>query len=432
MRFALVILLIMAALPARAVGLLRDPDIEHALGELAKPVLQAAGLGSVRILVVDDRSLNAFVLDHKHIFIHSGLILKMDRPEMLQAVIAHEAAHIANGHISRRLSNLQTARTAAGIGMALAIAAGAASNNSEAAAGLALGASSSARRVFLSHTRAEEAAADQSSARYMASAGIDITGAVALQEIFRGQEALAGHRQDPYNRSHPLNRDRLRVMKGLVAAYNTSPKPRPQDRYWYERARGKLAGFIRSPKATLRAAKTSQYEDLRLMQTAIAYHRRSDVKRALAAINGAIKLRPKDPYYHELKGQILLEARQFPAAVAAYGRARSLAPRHALILGGHGRALLANNQPAQARDALEKSRGRDFLNGRVLRDLAAAYARTGNAAMASLVSAERYALQGRMKDAAIHAKRARGLLPNGSSGQRRADDILVAAKRAQK
>ena len=92
--------------PARALTLLRDPDIEHALKQLATPVLQAAGLSParVKILVIDDRNLNAFVVDQDHIFIHSGLLLKMRTPEMLQAVIAHEAAHIASGHLVRRPS----------------------------------------------------------------------------------------------------------------------------------------------------------------------------------------------------------------------------------------------------------------------------------------------------------------------------------------
>ena len=119
----------MLAAPARAVSLLRDPDIEHALDRLARPVLEAAGLGATRtdIVLVDDRSLNAFVVDRGTIFIHSGLLLKMDTAAMLQAVIAHEAAHIANGHLTRRPVNLRNARTAAGIGMALAAAAAVAS-----------------------------------------------------------------------------------------------------------------------------------------------------------------------------------------------------------------------------------------------------------------------------------------------------------------
>lgn len=101
------ILSITLAAPARAVTLLRDPDIEHALRALGAPVLRAAGLNPDRvdIMVIDDSSMNAFVIDADSIFIHSGLLLRMDSPAMLQSVIAHEAAHIANGHLMRRPIN---------------------------------------------------------------------------------------------------------------------------------------------------------------------------------------------------------------------------------------------------------------------------------------------------------------------------------------
>ena len=77
------------------------------------------------------------------------------------------------------------------------------------------------------------------------------------------------------------------------------------------------------------------------------------------------------------------------------------------------------------------SRSRDFGDARILRDLSVAYARNGQNAMASVVTAERYALQGRMKDAELHAKRAAGALPQGSGPWQRAQDVLSAAKLAK-
>ena len=103
-----------AALPARAVTLLRDSEIEYALAELARPILNAAGLPASRtkILVIEDSSLNAFVVDGQVIFLNSGLLLKLESAAQVQAVIAHEAAHIANGHLARRVQNVRNARTA--------------------------------------------------------------------------------------------------------------------------------------------------------------------------------------------------------------------------------------------------------------------------------------------------------------------------------
>ncbi len=426
-------LTLLIALPAWAASLIRDPDIEHALKELARPVLTAAGLSAdrVKILLINDSSLNAFVLDHQHIFIHTGLLLKMKRAEMLQSVIAHEAAHIANGHISRRQQNLRNANTITGLGIALA-AAVAASGNAQAAGGLGVGIASSANRAFLSHTRAEESAADSSGLRYMARAGVDPKGYSEVLEIFKGQEYLRPGRQDPYAQTHPLTRDRLRAVEAQTTAYEGRGAPSPTADYWFARAQGKLFAFQRAPKSTLRRAKKSPSKDIQLLQTAVAYHRMPNAKKALSAMNQLIALRPKDPYLHELHGQILLESRQAKSAVGAYRRAANLAPRNALILGGYGRALLATGQPKAALAQLEKSRSRDFRNAHVLRDLATAYAKTGNKGMASLVTAERYALQGRLKDAQLHAKRASGLLPRGSAPWLRSQDVLSAAQVAKK
>ncbi|MEO9463802.1 MAG: tetratricopeptide repeat protein, partial [Marinomonas sp.] len=316
--------------------------------------------------------------------------------------------------------------------IALAIAAAAASGRGDVGFGLAAGTQSAAQRQFLAHTRSEEASADQSGVRYLASAGIDPQGAVEVHKDFVGQELLNVSRQDPYTRSHPLSRDRVRAMERFVAAYSGKARPQPELEYWYERARGKLTAFLNPPKWTLKRARESKHQDIRLMREAVAYHRLSDRTKALSRIDAALALRPNDAYYYELKGQILLESRQFQSAVNAYRRAVDLAPYNTLILGGLGRSLLTVDRPKEALKYLETARSRDFRDPKVLRDLGSAYARTGQNGMASLATAERYALAARLKDAEIHARRAIGLLPRGSGAWRRADDILVAAKRAAK
>jgi predicted Zn-dependent protease len=421
-----------AAAPARAAQLLRDADIEYALKQLGAPVLRAAGLSpnQVRILLIDDSTLNAFIVDTQHIFIHSGLLTKLETAAQVQAVIAHEAAHIANGHISRRLGNMQTARTAAGLGMVLAAAA-AAAGGGRAAVGMGIGLQTSALRSLLAHTRAEESSADISSVRYLMRAGVDPQGAIEVQDLFRGQEALPESRQDPYMRSHPLSRDRLRALKGLVAGASANTAPDPAANYWFARAKGKLTAFTRAPSWTLRRADDSGSADIAAMRKAVAYHRQSNLGRALANIDAAIGTRPNDPFLRDLKGQILLESRRAADAVRVYSAAARLAPREPLILGGLGRAQLAAGNPQEALRTLEAARGRDFSDTRILRDLAVAYAKTGNTAMASLVTAERYAVQGRLKDAAIHATRAEGALPRGSGPWQRAQDVLSAAQRAR-
>ena len=431
-RIVMAALLALTALPAHAVSLIRDADIEYSLSRLAAPVLRAAGLnpGQVRILLVDDRSLNAFVLNGNAIFIHTGLMSRLDTPAQLQAVIAHEAAHIANGHLARRASNLRGARNAAGFGIALAAAVAISTGRSDAAAGVAAGAAGSAMRNFFAHTRAEESAADQSSIRYLARAGIDPSAAAEVLDIFRGQEALSVGRQDPYARTQPLTSDRRRALRGLIAAAPAAGQPDADAAYWFARAQGKLSAFTQSPGWTLRQVRGDDSQ-IAVMRRAIADHRQADANAAIRGMQALIAARPNDPFLYDLDGQILLESRQFGPAVQADTHAATLAPDNALILGGLGRALLALGTAdgnARAVQVLERARTRDALDGRILRDLGAAYAATGQPALASLAAAERNALAGRIEDATLHARRAHDRLPRGSVPWQRAQDILDAAR----
>lgn len=418
-----------SATSVQAAGLLRDPDIERGLRELASPILRAAGLSpaNVKILVVDDPRLNAFVIDSRHIFLHSGLIMKLESAGQLQAVIAHEAAHIANGHIARRLSNARAAKVATVFGVLVAAAA-AAGGEGAAAGGIAAGVTGSANRVFLGHTRVEESSADQSAIRYLSAAKVSPKAMSEVIDIFRGQEALSITRQDPYTRSHPLSRDRVRAVNAYVSA-SKDHRPSGSYDYWFARAKFKLSAFKRSPRWTLRRAKGNSEIDL--LRRAVAEHRQGSSQKATKLMAQLIANRPNDPYFRELQGQILLESRNFNAALSAYKAAANLAPNDALILGGYGRALLTLNTPssnAQALKVLERARGRDTRDARILRDLGTAYAKAGKTGMAVLSTAERYVLLGDLKNAVVQAKRASGQLPRGSTGWQRAEDILRLAR----
>lgn len=431
-----VVALSLVAAPARAQSLIRDAEIEHALRELTRPIATAAGISpnTLDILVINDSAMNAFVVDPQTVLIHSGLILRLDRAAEVQAVIAHELAHITGGHLTRRMANLRGARGAATMGLLLSLAV-AAGGNAEAGAGLAMGTSSAAMRVFFGHTRAEESSADQAGVRYMARAGVDPQAMVDVLDRFRGQEALNVARQDPYVRTHPLTAERMRAMKGYAAAYGDQARPNPEAEYWFARAKGKLGAFLQNPRYTLRKVGERDTSTVALMRRAVAYHRMPDAGRAMDQMRKLEASRPTDPYVQELKGQILLESRQFGPAAQAYARAVALAPKEPLILAGHGRALLALDTATsnrQALEALKKARARDPYDPRMLRDLAVAHARAGDGGMASVATAERYAIMGRMDTAAIHANRALGLVPRGAPGWLRAQDVLAAAQKAKR
>ncbi len=425
----------LAASQISARGLIRDAEIEATLQLIAKPILVAAGIrpGSVRIVIVNDPSVNAFVNGRDAIFINTGMLTRLKSVPMIQSVIAHEVGHITGGHLITRNSASKSAGSAIGVGILLAaIAAG--SGGEAAALALATGSAQIASRQVLAHTRAEEAAADQASVRFMARAGIDPQGALDALELFRGQEILSDHRRDPYATTHPLTTQRISYLRDAVARNQAHTKPTPAaTAYWHNRMVAKFEGFLRNPKTILTRAKNTADPELATYMKAIAYHRASKSKDAHANLDALLKARPNDPFYNELKGQFYLEAGQVAAAIPYYSKAVSLRPNDALLQSGLARALLAQDTTKatqQALGILEKAARQDRLNPRILQDLAQAYARVGRPGHASLATAERFALLGRISDAKLHAERSTKILAEGTPAWRRAQDIVSVAKRA--
>jgi predicted Zn-dependent protease len=432
--FAAIVALALAAGPVAALSLIRDAEIEATLARVANPLFRAAAMNpaTVNIYLVNDRAPNAFVAGGQNIFVHTGLVTELDSLDQLRAVIAHELGHLTGGHQTRRDQALRGTRGVALIGM-LGAAAAAVGGSPEAGVAIATGTGQAAYRSALAHGRSEEASADQAGLSFLAASGGDPRAMLEVLDHFRGQEALSGRFADPYAQNHPLWGERIEMIEQRAAQMPPGREPSAEDAYWHRRMAAKLGAFLDSPAQTLRKYPAGDSSEIATLARAIAYHRRPDPAATAASMEALLRLRPEDPYYRELEGQFLLESGKAAPAAEAYRRAVALAPDEPLILGGLGRALLNMDDEgvtAEARDALARSAAKDPANGAVLRDLALAEARLGNEGAAALATAERFALEGRFRDAERNARRAAALLPVGSPGWRRAEDLITMARRA--
>lgn len=414
---------------------IRDAEIEHTLRLMSGPVFEAAGLApdSVRLFILLDPALNAFVTGGRTMVINTGLLQQFDRPETVIGVIAHETGHITGGHLARREQAVSGLTGPALLATVLAGAAAVAAGSPQAGAAVALGGQSAIQRSLMAYSRAEEAAADQAAVTYMARAGMDPEGMLDILRTFKGQEVFQSRRLDPYALSHPLSSERISLLESRIAASKARGAPLdPSIAYWYGRMRAKLEGFTERPERVLARLDLAEDPDgeLNTYRRAVALHRMADAAGALAAIDRLLKIRPDDPYYWELRGQMLFESARPAEAVPAYRRAAALAPDEPLIAGYLGRALLASNQPgaeAEALAILERAARDDPGDAGILRDLAQAHARAGDDGKAALYTAQRLALGGETAEAARMARRAMDLLPRGSPGWLQAEDIATLA-----
>ena len=418
------------AAQASAQSLLRDTEIEETLQEFTTPILKAAELTpeSVDIYLVNDPSLNAFVTRGQNIFLHSGLILEANNPNQLKGVIAHEAGHIVGAHIVRRDEGNRSAYgallIAAGVGIA-AILAG------EAEAGaLVLGGSQQFAQVeALAYSRTNESAADQYAAQFMERTGQSGAGLIAFFEKFRAQEILSNARRFPYFRGHPLSARRIDALRERVAESPHAEKlDSEDDQHRHEMMQAKLHGFLDAPQIVYTLYPLSDQSKPARYARAVANFKAADLKNAVKEIDSLIEDEPENPYFHELKAQILYESGKGIESIAPGRRALDLKPDAPLLKTALARSLMHTEDRADTNAAIDliKSALLDEENygyGWFL--LAQAYGQNGQDALAKYATAERFYAIGDYVSARTFAQRAQKDLPRGEAQWRRASDIIV-------
>jgi predicted Zn-dependent protease len=235
---------------------------------------------------------------------------------------------------------------------------------------------------------------------------------------------------DPYAQSHPMPTERMAALTEIArTSSNWEKKDSAELQARHDLMRAKLSGFMEQPQTVARRYPQSDQSLPARYARAIATYRYSDVRAAVAQIDGLIAAQPNNPYFHELKGQALLENGKPAEAIAPLRRAASLAPDPTLIQILLGQALVATNNPAYAEEAITilrngLAREPDTPNG--YQQLAMAYGRKGDVANADLASAQAAFTRGDIKTARELAARAKTRLPVGSPGWVRADDIVAA------
>jgi len=425
-----------ASTQASAMSFVRDAEIEATLKRMSTPIFRAAGIppDSIKIFLVNDDSLNAFVFGRNMVF-HTGLLEKLESPAELLGVIAHETGHIAGGHGARRGEAARNARGPVLLGTILGIAAAAAGAGGAGAAIIA-GGQTVAQRSLLSYSRGQESSADQAAIGYLESVGIDPSGMLGTLERLKAVEIVTVGRPDPYTSTHPLSGQRIALLRQRVARSRTRGAQLSADTvYWHSRMRAKLQGFLDSPVRSLQKTPVSDRSETATLVRAVAYHRSPDLTAALREVDALIQQRPNDAYYHELKGQILFESGSIQGAVRSYEQAVALAPNEPLILVSYGRALLAQSNQGdvqRAREVLLSALREEKLNSEGWRNLSQAEARLDNELGANLATAEFQILRGSLKAAKRNAKLVQNDAPTGSPAWIRAGDIIDAVDRASK
>ena len=416
------------------ISLIRDAEIETIIRGYATPIFEAAGLSAsdVRIHLVNDQRLNAFVANGLNLFIHTGLIQRTDDPTQLIGVIAHETGHISGGHLVRVRDEMSNAVVQTLLGAALGAAAALASGEGGVGAAIAMGTQEMARRNFLQYSRSQESSADQAALRYLDATGLSARGLLQFLEVLGEQELLSSTRQDPYLRTHPITQERIDSTREHVARSRYSDAPAPAEwREAHARIRAKLDGFLYPPQTTLARYKPEDRSLGARYARSIAYYRQADLANALPMIDALIAESPRDPYFHELRGQMLFENGRVVESIPSYERAVQLLPGSPLLRQELARASIETQDAGRLKQAISHLNEATRLEPGspwTWRLLGIAYGKDGQMGMASLALAESALLRGARNEARSQAERAQRALQEGSASWLRADDIKRAAQ----
>lgn len=415
--------------------LIRDAEIEQLLREYTQPIFKAAGLtgANIRIVLINDKSFNAFVVDGRRIFVNTGALSESTTPNQIIGVLAHETGHIAGGHLSRLREELARLQTAALIGMLLGAAAMAAGGGSsgagQAGAAMITGTQQFATRSLLSYQRAHEEQADRAAVKFLAATGQSAKGMYETFKRFADQSMFTARYADPYAQSHPMPTERIAALTEIArSSPNWEKKDSAELQARHDMMRAKLSGFMEPPQTVARRYPLSDTSLPARYARAISAYRHSDLRAAIAQIDSLIATQPNNPYFHELKGQALLEGSRAAEAVAPLRRAVQLAPHPTLIQLMLGQALVATNDPKYSEEAitiLRNALAREPDAPQAYQQLAMAYGRKGDVAQADLASAQAAFARGDIKTARELAARAKTRLQVGSPGWVRADDIVA-------
>lgn len=434
---ALCAVLLARSAPAEAQGLplIRDTEIETLLNDYAQPIFKAAGLGTQRVAVriVRNDAFNAFVLDGRNVFVHTGMLMQADTPNQVIGVIAHEAGHITGGHVAAMQARLAREQTRMLLLRVLGIGAAIVSGRGEAI----VAADEVVIRSFLAERRSQESAADQAGLSFLSATKQSGRGMLETFERFAQQEYVSDAYKDPFVRSHPVAVDRLRQLRdGVEKSPFYAQKDSADLQLRHDLMRAKLAGYLNQQQAVANRYPVADNSLPARYARAIAKFFRGGpgaLEAALADVEGLIHERPTYPYFHELKGDLLMRSGRSKDAIPPLRQAIKLGGEANLIQVQLATALLATNDAAvlpEAMQILKKSLVAD-QNPRGYRALADANYRSGKAAEADAAVAQAAMLEGDLKQAQIFAKRAQRGLTQNSPLWITMDDIINAKPREE-
>jgi predicted Zn-dependent protease len=316
-----------------------DPQLEEYLGRIAERVtpdeVRAAGGPGFTVTVLRDPTLSAFAMPDGNVFVHTGLLSRLDNEAQLATIIGHETTHVIRRHAliaERKGARAEEATGAAVLGPTAKVI-------------LGLGLPLAALASIDGYGRDLEAEADAGGLASIVKAGYDPKEAPKAFDRLRSDSRDRGSLETFLFGSERNLSERAVTVRELIAARYAAAAAAPATVRDSEEFQLRMRTVVRD----------NAYEDIRAGRFTLAQRQ----------LDRVLAVTPQDPlayvYYgdlHRLQAQrtrdVAEKAQAAVRALAAYERAAALDPTLAEPYRQLGFLYYEQKQTARAREAFAK------------------------------------------------------------------------------
>ena len=330
---------------------LDDAELNAYLGNLGYRL--AANSPDARIpfefFVMNDSAVNAFALPGGFIGVHTGLMATAQTESELAAVIAHEIAHVTQGHIARLVANQQQAQIGSIVAMALALLA--ARSNPQLAQGAIVGAQAAVVQSQLNFTRDMERDADRVGLSILLRSGFDARGMSSFFERLQRSTRSFETSAPAYLRTHPMTTERIADALNRIEAL---PYRQVSDDPEFQFIRTRLIAMQGTPRDAVQVFDdglrqgTFASEAAQRFGLVHALMRNRDFVRAQKEMRALRAIAPRLPLIDALEGDLLVASGNLKGAAAFYQAALLEHPRYRALVYDYADVLMRLGRPAEA------------------------------------------------------------------------------------
>ena len=309
-----IFILLLVSQKSFSLELIRDTELES----YTKDILYKLTVGTdidpkeVKIHFINNRDINAFVINSKDMFINTGLITASDNYLELVSVIAHELSHMTGFHVSRTKSEIARLSKKALPVYMLGIF-GALTGSADTAIASMMVGTASVEGGYLSYSRTQESSADQGAIRLMCQNSINARGLISFfEKLEKAENSLINF--SPYNQTHPMTKERYEFAKNSLAKYNgCNYEKDPILEKRFNLLKAKLIGYTYPPREVKALYDVTSIEGRYALSVSSHYNEFSD--KPIVLMEQLINEDTNNPFFYELLAEILFTRKDFNGAI---------------------------------------------------------------------------------------------------------------------